>query len=78
MPQYLLTAGYTGICCTQPRRVAAMSIAKRVSEELDVDLGEEVGYSIRFEDKTSPRTILKYLTDGMLLREAIHDPDLER
>lgn len=55
-----------------------MSIAQRVSEELDVQLGEEVGYSIRFEDKTGPKTILKYLTDGMLLREAIHDPDLER
>lgn len=55
-----------------------MSVAKRVSEEMDVILGEEVGYSIRFEDKTSPKTILKYLTDGMLLREAIHDPLLER
>jgi pre-mRNA-splicing factor ATP-dependent RNA helicase DHX15/PRP43 len=41
-------------------------------------LGEEVGYSIRFEDKSGPRTILKYLTDGMLLREAIHDPLLEK
>lgn len=55
-----------------------MSVAKRVSEEMDVTLGEEVGYSIRFEDKTSNRTVLKYLTDGMLLREAIHDPLLER
>ncbi len=44
----------------------------------DVILGEEVGYSIRFEDKSGPRTILKYLTDGMLLREAIHDPLLEK
>jgi pre-mRNA-splicing factor ATP-dependent RNA helicase DHX15/PRP43 len=41
-------------------------------------LGEEVGYSIRFEDKFGPKTILKYLTDGMLLREAIHDPLLEK
>jgi pre-mRNA-splicing factor ATP-dependent RNA helicase DHX15/PRP43 len=55
-----------------------MSIAKRVSEEMDVELGQEVGYSIRFEDRTSPKTVLKYLTDGMLLREAIHDPNLER
>ena len=55
-----------------------MSVAKRVSEELDVTLGEEVGYSIRFEDKTSPKTLLKYLTDGMLLREAISDPTLSR
>jgi pre-mRNA-splicing factor ATP-dependent RNA helicase DHX15/PRP43 len=55
-----------------------MSVAKRVAEEMDVLLGEEVGYSIRFEDKFGPKTILKYLTDGMLLREAIHDPLLEK
>ncbi|KAL9059039.1 MAG: hypothetical protein Q9162_001427 [Coniocarpon cinnabarinum] len=66
------------IACTQPRRVAAMSVAQRVSEELDVELGEEVGYSIRFEDKTSPSTVLKYMTDGMLLREAMSDHNLTR
>ena len=55
-----------------------MSVAKRVSEEMDVVLGQEVGYSIRFEDCTSNRTKLKYLTDGMLLREAMNDPLLER
>ncbi|KAI0225509.1 DEAH-box ATP-dependent RNA helicase prp43 [Massospora cicadina] len=66
------------IACTQPRRVAAMSVAKRVSEELDVKLGEEVGYTIRFEDCTNRNTMLKYMTDGMLLREAMHDPLLER
>ncbi|KAJ3117855.1 hypothetical protein HDU96_005232 [Phlyctochytrium bullatum] len=66
------------IACTQPRRVAAMSVAKRVADELDVKLGREVGYSIRFEDMTSPRTILKYMTDGMLLREAMLDPLLSR
>lgn len=55
-----------------------MSVAKRVSEEMDVQLGGEVGYTIRFEDKTSPRTVLKYLTDGMLLREAMNDPMLSR
>ncbi|KAF1817271.1 pre-mRNA-splicing factor ATP-dependent RNA helicase PRP43 [Eremomyces bilateralis CBS 781.70] len=66
------------VCCTQPRRVAAMSVAQRVAQEMDVTLGEEVGYSIRFEDKTSPKTILKYMTDGMLLREAMHDNDLKR
>eukprot|EP01105_Mastigella_eilhardi_P021513 TRINITY_DN5214_c0_g1_i2.p1 TRINITY_DN5214_c0_g1~~TRINITY_DN5214_c0_g1_i2.p1 ORF type:complete len:640 (+),score=177.02 TRINITY_DN5214_c0_g1_i2:435-2354(+) len=64
--------------CTQPRRVAATSVAKRVSEELDVNLGEEVGYSIRFEECTGQRTLLKYLTDGMLLREAMNDPLLDR
>ena len=66
------------IACTQPRRVAAMSVAKRVSEEMDVHLGETVGYSIRFEDCTSDQTLLKYMTDGMLLREAMTDPLLSR
>ncbi len=65
------------ICCTQPRRVAAMSVAKRVADEMDVKLGQEVGYSIRFEDHTSPRTVLKYATDGMLLREAMTDRSLD-
>ncbi|CAL1392056.1 unnamed protein product [Linum trigynum] len=64
--------------CTQPRRVAAMSVSQRVAEEMDVSIGEEVGYSIRFEDRSSTRTVLKYLTDGMLLREAMTDPLLER
>ncbi|CAI0453638.1 unnamed protein product [Linum tenue] len=64
--------------CTQPRRVAAMSVSQRVAEEMDVGIGEEVGYSIRFEDRSSARTVLKYLTDGMLLREAMTDPLLER
>jgi len=66
-----------GVACTQPRRVAAMSVAQRVSEEMDVQLGQEVGYSIRFEDCTSQKTKLKYMTDGMLLREAMSDPLLE-
>ncbi|KAK8107357.1 pre-mRNA splicing factor ATP-dependent RNA helicase prp43 [Apiospora kogelbergensis] len=66
------------VACTQPRRVAAMSVAQRVADELDVTLGEEVGYSIRFEDKTGPRTVLKYMTDGMLLREAMHDHMMSR
>lgn len=66
------------VACTQPRRVAAMSVAERVSNELDVKLGEEVGYSIRFEDMTGPKTILKYMTDGMLLREAMNDHELSR
>uniref|UniRef100_A0A914WL74 RNA helicase n=1 Tax=Plectus sambesii TaxID=2011161 RepID=A0A914WL74_9BILA len=65
------------VACTQPRRVAAMSVAARVAEETDVQLGGEVGYSIRFEDCVSDRTMLKYLTDGMLLREAMSSPLLE-
>ncbi|KAI0740348.1 pre-mRNA-splicing factor ATP-dependent RNA helicase PRP43 [Earliella scabrosa] len=67
------------VACTQPRRVAAMSVAKRVADEMDVQLGKEVGYSIRFEDMTEPGvTFMKYMTDGMLLREAMNDPDLRR
>ncbi|KAJ9663718.1 DEAH-box ATP-dependent RNA helicase prp43 [Neophaeococcomyces mojaviensis] len=66
------------VACTQPRRVAAMSVAERVANEMDVKLGEEVGYSIRFEDMTSSKTILKYMTDGMLLREAMNDHELTR
>ena len=49
------------VSCTQPRRVAAMSVAQRVADEMDVVLGQEVGYNIRFEDCTSARTILKYV-----------------
>jgi HrpA-like RNA helicase len=64
------------VACTQPRRVAAMSVAKRVSEEMGVRLGQEVGYSIRFEDCTSAKTIVKYMTDGMLLRECLMNPSL--
>ncbi|CAL9088587.1 unnamed protein product [Musa textilis] len=79
IPQYLHEAGYTKrgqVGCTQPRRVAAMSVAARVSQEMGVKLGHEVGYSIRFEDCTSEKTIMKYMTDGMLLREFLSEPDL--
>ena len=66
------------IGCTQPRRVAAMSVAKRVSEEYGCKLGEEVGYSIRFEDVTTKeKTIIKYMTEGVLLREILMDANLE-
>ncbi|KAK5997239.1 putative pre-mRNA-splicing factor ATP-dependent RNA helicase prp43 [Cladobotryum mycophilum] len=83
IPQYVVydeLPKITGklIACTQPRRVAAMSVAQRVADEMDVRLGEEVGYSIRFEDKTGPNTMLKYMTDGMLLREAMHDHEMSR
>lgn len=69
--------GTKAVSCTQPRRVAAMSVAQRVSEEMDVSLGQEVGYSIRFEDCSGPKTLLKYMTDGMLLREAMSEPMLD-
>jgi len=80
LPQYLHEAGYTKdglrIGCTQPRRVAAMSVAARVAEETGTRLGHEIGYSVRFEDCTSSRTRIKYMTDGMLLREVLETPDL--
>lgn len=80
IPQYLHEAGFTRdgklIGCTQPRRVAAMSVAARVAHEMAVKLGNEVGYAIRFEDCTSKRTIIKYMTDGTLHREFLSEPDL--
>ncbi|XP_045799876.1 pre-mRNA-splicing factor ATP-dependent RNA helicase DEAH7-like [Trifolium pratense] len=81
LTQYLHEDGYTtgGIVgCTQPRRVAAMSVAKRVSEEMDTELGDKIGYAIRFEDVTGPNTIIKYMTDGVLLRETLKDSDLDK
>jgi ATP-dependent RNA helicase DHX8/PRP22 len=69
MTQYLAEAGYTSqkmVGCTQPRRVAAMSVAKRVAEEVGCRLGQEVGYTIRFEDCTCPDTKIKYMT-GILI-----------
>ncbi|KAJ1655473.1 Pre-mRNA-splicing factor ATP-dependent RNA helicase PRP16 [Dispira simplex] len=81
LAQYLYEEGYGRygmIGCTQPRRVAAMSVAKRVSEEMGVTLGEEVGYTIRFEDCTSKNTAIKYMTAGVLLRESLGEPDLDR
>uniref|UniRef100_UPI0037E728E7 ATP-dependent RNA helicase DHX8-like n=1 Tax=Semicossyphus pulcher TaxID=241346 RepID=UPI0037E728E7 len=79
--QYLAEAGYTArgkIGCTQPRRVAAMSVAKRVSEEFGCRLGQEVGYTIRFEDCTCTETVIKYMTHGMLQRECLIDPDMSQ
>ncbi|TQE09997.1 hypothetical protein C1H46_004419 [Malus baccata] len=81
LTQYLHEEGYTvnGIVgCTQPRRVAAMSVAKRVSEEMETELGDKVGYAIRFEDVTGPNTIIKYMTDGVLMRETLRDSDLDK
>ena len=68
--------GLVGV--TQPRRVAAVSVATRVAEERRGRLGEEVGYQIRFEDRTSPRTRIKFMTDGCLVRECLDDPTLSK
>ncbi len=79
-PQYLRDAfdppGLIGV--TQPRRVAAVSVATRVAQERRGPLGEEVGYQIRFEDRTGPRTRIKFMTDGCLVRECLEDPTLRR
>ncbi|EIW71616.1 hypothetical protein TREMEDRAFT_67867 [Tremella mesenterica DSM 1558] len=81
LAQFLYEDGYCAngiIGCTQPRRVAAMSVAKRVSEEMECELGDTVGYAIRFEDCTSKSTKIKYMTDGVLLRESLNEGDLEK
>ncbi|KAG5929831.1 DEAH-box ATP-dependent RNA helicase prp43 [Claviceps africana] len=83
IPQYVVydeMPKLTGklVACTQPRRVAATSVAQRVANEMDVPLGDEVGYSVRFDDCSSRKTMLKYMTDGMLLREAMHDHEMSR
>ena len=85
IPQYLLRAGLAPrgrglrVGVTQPRRVAAVTLAQRVAEELGAGkVGGEVGYSVRFEDRTSAQTRVKFLTDGMLLREAMADNELSQ
>lgn len=79
--QYLDEAGFTHygkVGCTQPRQVAAISVAKRVAEEVGCKVGQDVGYHVRFDDSTSPQTRIKYMTDGMLQREALIDPDMNQ
>ena len=90
IPQYILDSNWTQrnnhhgtvssssnnniICVTQPRRVAAITVASRVARERNCRLGTHVGYRVRFDDKTNPSTRLIYATDGMLLRHAMLDP----
>ncbi|XP_008949524.1 probable ATP-dependent RNA helicase DHX35 isoform X2 [Pan paniscus] len=83
IPQYLAEAGWTAegrvVGVTQPRRVAAVTVAGRVAEERGAVLGHEVGYCIRFDDCTDPlATRIKFLTDGMLVREMMVDPLLTK
>ena len=81
LPKMCLEAGMAErgvIGCTQPRRVAAMSISKRVAEELAVTWGREVGCKMRFNDDTGRDTVLKFMTDGILLAEIQSDPWLRR
>lgn len=77
IPQYLLEADVCGngqIAVTQPRRVAATSLAARVAEEQNVALGSRVGYAVRFNERHDASTKIKYVTDGMLVRELLSDP----
>jgi len=81
VPQFLHEARLDrmgAVAVTQPRRVAAVSLAKRVAKEMGTEVGGLVGYRVRFEDCTDPRTRIIYQTDGMLLREAMLDPLLSR
>src|SRR5580658_8846271 len=79
VPQMLLKHGLLGdgqVVILQPRRLAARLLAARVAQELDVRLGEEVGYQIRFENCTSAKTKIRFVTEGVLLRQMIEDPKL--
>ena len=78
LPKVCLAMGRGGaagrIGCTQPRRIAASSVAARVAQELDTELGDVVGYQVRFTDRVSPRSAIKFMTDGILLAEIASDP----
>jgi ATP-dependent helicase HrpB len=79
VPQMLLRHGLLGdgqIVILQPRRLATRLLASRVAQELGVQLGNEVGYQIRFENVTSPQTKIRFVTEGVLLRQMIDDPNL--
>ncbi len=79
IPKMCLEAGLgigAMIGCTQPRRVAALSISQRIAEELNVNWGREVGCKIRFDDRSGPHTYIKLMTDGILLAETQGDPTL--
>ncbi|KAI0221378.1 Salivary acidic proline-rich phosphoprotein 1/2, partial [Massospora cicadina] len=83
IPQYLLEDGFLdtkggGVVITQPRKVACLSLAERVAAEVGCKVGGRVGYSVRFDDRSSSSTIIKYATDGMVLRELISDPKLSK
>jgi ATP-dependent RNA helicase DHX33 len=81
VPQYLLESGIAGsgmIAVTQPRKVAATSLAARVALERHSTVGGVVGYSVRFDERSGPDTRIKYMTDGMIVRELLSDPLLSK
>lgn len=69
IPQYLYQAGFQSICCTQPRRIACISLSKRVAHEMLCEFGSEVGYQIRFERSKNKNTKIVFITEGLLLRQ---------
>ena len=78
LPKLCLELGRTSIAHTQPRRIAARTVAQRIADELRVPLGAAVGYAVRFSDRTSPDTLIRLVTDGLLLAEIQRDPVLRR
>lgn len=78
VPQYLLRAGFRNMCCTQPRRISAIALARRVSFETLNEHGAEVAFKIRFDSSRGQATRILFLTEGVLLRELASDPDLSR
>ncbi|GLB41932.1 putative RNA helicase [Lyophyllum shimeji] len=81
VPQYILESGLAGngmIAVTQPRKVAATSLAARVAAEKNTSVGKLVGYSVRFDERSSAETRVKYMTDGMMVRELLSDPLLSQ
>ena len=78
LPKLALLAGAKRVVHTQPRRIAARSVAKRIASECEVELGGEVGYAVRFDDQSTLSTQIRVVTDGLLLSELAHDADLTR
>ena len=78
LPKIAYELGRRSIAHTQPRRIAARSVAKRIADECEVELGSEVGYAVRFDDRTSADTAIRLVTDGLLLAEVHSDRGLER
>ncbi|OUZ08292.1 ATP-dependent RNA helicase HrpA [Aeromicrobium sp. PE09-221] len=78
LPKIAYELGRRHIAHTQPRRIAARSVARRIADECEVELGDEIGYAVRFDDQTSDTTAIKLMTDGLLLAELQGDPDLRQ
>ncbi|HWV25813.1 MAG TPA: ATP-dependent helicase, partial [Aeromicrobium sp.] len=78
LPKIAYRIGRRAIAHTQPRRIAARSVARRIADECEVELGAAVGYAVRFDDQSTPDTAIRLVTDGLLLSEIHRDRDLRR